>query len=464
MGDPLNRILNRLRFVFPEPATCFVVIGSLFGLLYLVCVPPFQVPDENRHFWRAYQIAEGHWISQVHDGQAGGWLPVSIAECGVSTEAMNWDFSEKTTRADIQSRFSTPLNPDQRVFVPLRSAVYSPVAYLPAAAAMRTAMLGDVSPLMLMYIGRLANLLCWLVLTWYAIHNLPFYKWLFVVLALTPMSLVQAASLSADSLTNALAFLCLALFLSEAFTARPFDRRSLYRLLIVTILLVLTKNVFLLFCLLFFIIPARRFASRRQYLVNFSILVIGSTAALAIWALTVRHLPVDWKMDVFPERQAAWILRHPVDYLLILARTLARYYWYYYTGFVGAFGWKFFYLGAWHVRLWMLLIVLVSLTDADREKTIALRQKSLLAVVFAATGGLIFTLLYACWNPVGAPLIEGVQARYFIPIAPLLCMLFSNRRLSTDRFCWKSAVIPVATVVSLSAALTVIIERFYQAA
>jgi uncharacterized membrane protein len=460
---PASQWINRSNG-FLTPSGLFVLIGLVFGLIHVFCVPPFQVADEDRHFFRALQTAEGRFVSEVHDGQAGGWMPVGAATFAAGTEAMRWDLQKKTTFREIAAQARQPLDPDHRVFVPFRSAVYSPAAYLPAAAAMRPALFFEVSPLMLMYIGRLANLLTWLVLTWAALRLVPFYKWLFFVLALTPMSLYQAASLSADSLTNALAFLCLALFLAEAFNVEPFRRRSLGRLLAVTVLLTLTKNIFLLFGVLFFLIPVRRFARPRQYALYFSILLVTNAAALAAWAGITRQLPIFWAPDVFPQAQAAYICRHPVEFLQILAGTVKYYFWSYYSGFVGAFGWQFVYPAEWHVRLWLLLVALVSITDADREKPLSWPRKTVMGAVFAAVSILVFTLLYACWNPVGAPLIEGVQSRYFIPVVPLLCMLFSNRTLSTNRFHWKLVLIPPATVVSLIAALVTIVERFYEAA
>jgi hypothetical protein len=34
----------------------FIVMGAVFGLAFTVAPPPFQVPDENSHFFRAFQL------------------------------------------------------------------------------------------------------------------------------------------------------------------------------------------------------------------------------------------------------------------------------------------------------------------------------------------------------------------------------------------------------------------------
>lgn len=440
----------------------FAAVGALFGLLYIVVVPPFQVADEDRHYFRAFQIAEGHFVSEVHEEAAGGWLPVSVAACGSSTNAMRWDLDVKTQRQDIVKRLRDPLNASERVFVGFRSASYSPIAYLPAAAAMRIGIGLKASPLLLMYAGRLANLIVWLLLIFLAIRIVPLYKWVFFVLALTPMSLYQGASVSADSVTNAMAFLTLAVVVRQGCSETgPIHRKTIVLLVAMTTLLTMTKNILFLFCFLYFLIPVDRCGTRKRYFLLFLLLASINLSALLIWHWLVGKLPIYWNVGVFPEQQAAYILRHPFLYLCTLFDTVRHYFYSYYSGFIGAFGWRFFYLSKWHVRLWILLLIFVSLTEGRSDLCISRRQKGILFSVCALTGVMIFTLLYLFWNPIGAERIQGVQSRYFIPIAPLFFLCLYNRRFGVDAPI-KPAMISLATAVSLLIALSVISQRFYE--
>ena len=445
-----------------RPETLFVVIGTVFGLLYLICIPPFQVADEDRHYYRAFQIAEGHLISQVHEGHAGGWLPVSVAQCGASTNALRWNKDETITPQEIRVGLSVPLNLSERVFVAFRSAVYSPVAYLPAAIAFRIGIWFNAPPLWLMYIGRCANLAVWVFLIGLAIRMVPVHKWLFVILALTPMSLYQGASLSADSPTNALAFVTIAMFLSLALgRAEPISRTELFTLIVLTVLLTLTKNILFVFCLLFLLIPAGRFVTRKHYVLWFMGLTAINMAIFFLWWFAIRDIPVFWNTDVFPDQQVSYILRHPIDYLRTFVSTLRHNFFYYYSGFVGAGGWSFIYLSKWHVRLWLGTILYIALTGATPHLGLNCRQKAILLGICGVTGAMIFTLMYIYWNPVGADKIHGVQPRYFIPIAPLLLLLADNTVFPAERFKGKAAFVSLATILSLSAALIVIVHRFY---
>jgi hypothetical protein len=79
----------------------FCVIGFLFGISNVILVPPFQIADEDRHFYRAFQVAEGGIIADTYQGAVGGWLPESVLQCGSSTDYMRWKPAEKISRSQI---------------------------------------------------------------------------------------------------------------------------------------------------------------------------------------------------------------------------------------------------------------------------------------------------------------------------------------------------------------------------
>jgi hypothetical protein len=47
-----------------QPTRIFVLFALIFGILFIVVTPPFQVPDEGAHFSRAYQISQFHIIGE----------------------------------------------------------------------------------------------------------------------------------------------------------------------------------------------------------------------------------------------------------------------------------------------------------------------------------------------------------------------------------------------------------------
>ncbi|MDR3291632.1 MAG: DUF2142 domain-containing protein [Methanobrevibacter sp.] len=83
---------------------------------------------------------------------------------------------------------------------------YMPLPYLGVAFVIKIGELLNSSLLALMYFGRLINLLIYTIIVYFSIKILPTGKYVFLLLALMPMSLYVASSISADSLNLALSF------------------------------------------------------------------------------------------------------------------------------------------------------------------------------------------------------------------------------------------------------------------
>ena len=61
-----------------DPKVFFLVISLLGGAAYIVVTPPFRVPDEPAHFFRAYSVSLGSFNAPVVDGAPGAHLPSSL--------------------------------------------------------------------------------------------------------------------------------------------------------------------------------------------------------------------------------------------------------------------------------------------------------------------------------------------------------------------------------------------------
>jgi uncharacterized membrane protein len=442
------------------PHTLFLLLAIPFGILFTFLTPPFQVPDEPFHLFRAWQLAEGRVLSEIQNNVAGGYFPEGLVKVGASTDHLRWQSGEKVSVSQIISLFDVPLG-QKKVFVPIRSAVYSPVPYLPQTLAILLAKPLQLRPLALMYWIRIVNLLAWVGLVYAAIRVTPVYKNLFMLLALTPMSLYQAASISADALTNGLALLILCLILCFCMNKDSvLSGRAISGFILSAILLSLCKNVYFLFVFLFLFIPVRRIGSIRRYLVLFGIAVFLALAAAACWSVIVSRLPVFWKPDVDPPSQIAFIKSQPLEYLRILSGAIWGQKWLMYKSFIGWFGWVDTLLGKWHTRLWMLLLAVFALSENRRDYQIGWMKKILCGLLFVFQTVFMYTLMYILWNKVGSDEIGGMQGRYFIPIMPLALLIFYNTRL---RFPFKAPSLWAAGCVigSLINSTWVIWNRFY---
>ena len=271
----------------------------------------------------------------------------------------------------------------------------------------------------------------------------------------------QGASLSADSMANALAFLTIAYFAYWIYgPENPIRRREIVLIFLLTLSLSCTKNVFFLASFLYLLIPSHKFINKKSYWFVFFALVTTNIAVCFAWYQIVKNMPITWKPDILPDQQIVFILTHPAAYIKTFLVNFSGQIERNARAFVGLFGWTDTMLPRWHFKGWAFVLLFTILTDGCKKHTIKWIDKVLYLSIFSMIYVLIVTLLYIYWNPVGADKIAGVQGRYFIPMAPLFFLCLYNRRLRCHSFI-KSTVLSVSAVLSLTLALYVFYNRFY---
>jgi uncharacterized membrane protein len=467
--------LSQVITVSPGPPQVFAWLAGILGTVMVFLTPLFQVPDEPNHAYRAYQVSEAVWVSEMRNGQVGGEVPSSLAEAGRTLYALNTDKTLRVRGSTLRHLLSQPLNPSTRYFAHFpNTALYSPLVYLPQALGFAAGRLLAVSAPTLCYMGRLCNLLAWAALVFLAIRITPVYKWLFMVLALLPMSLFVAASLSADAVTNGLSFLAIALFLKLGLDPRQdVGKWKILAMLVLTSLVSLTKSGYFPILILFLLIPAQKFSSKRRWIAVGCLLMGGALLALMTWAtvgkmadylqaFSTRLSPVPHVDSI---KQMAFIRSDWVHYVGIMIHSLEIQFSNLTHHFIGVLGWLDVILPQWAVYFGFGVIGFFSLCEARLDINLTLGNKAILAVYAGLCAGLIMTSQFLIWTPVGATEINGLQGRYFIPFAPAIFALLYNRRVC--RFTRNKDLpwIAITSVLILFAvAVIALIHRYYDRA
>lgn len=464
-----------------QPEKIFIVIAVTFGLLFALIIAPFHAEAEHQHFYRSYQISEGKIIAdkQIVDCYGhqfetylasttcvGGMLPKSILTTAKITAGIQIRQTplKKQNIKDVIALLNLPLDSNNRIFIRFPNAsLYFPLPYFPQALGMAIGRIFNFSPLVLLYLGRIVNLLIWLLLVYLAIKITPIYKWLLVLLALTPMSLYQAASLSADALTNGLAFLLIAFIFKSAFKQQQITKLNLLVIVLLSLLLSLSKLAYWSIIFLFLVIPVKNFARKRQYFLTFIGVSVLSLAAVISWLIITQHLNVPLRLDapnVSTGERFIYIVNHPWKLLFLIGNTLYVYGLNYLEQFIGGLGWGETKLPLWHVVSYGLVLVGVALYSHQKDVFVSPQQKLVSLIVAVVNIGLIFTLLYLTWTSLDSNVIHGIQGRYFIPVAPLLFLLFYNQKIKVN---FKNASPATACYLLFSQTLTVavLLNRYW---
>jgi uncharacterized membrane protein len=456
---------NGFRAADVLPAFFTLAVGVVFGGSMIFLTPPFNVPEENQHFFRSYQISEGTVYAHKNAGLVGGELPASLEEASDATIGHpENEFALRISAEKLKQGLRIPLDPSSRKFLEFPvTARYSPVPYLPAAAAIRAGRSAGLSALEELYIGRAATLIGYLLLVAAAVWLMPVQKWTLTLVALMPMSIFLAASITADALSIALSLVAVAMNLRLALRAESVGRGSLWRLGAILLLLALAKPGYVLIALLFLLVPKGRFADRRRCW-RIRAWMVGFPLAVSVaWALSVRGLCVPMRPGVDIKAQAGWMLAHPWPYLKSL--DMAVFDPYLHAVAIATLGWGTLFLApSVYWVYWIALVATAVLDGGADEVRLPVVTRVVSIYVYFLVLAAITTLTFLTWHAVGERVIHGVQPRYFVPVLPLLLLpLRSSARAASSRY--SRRLVPVLAIVvvlmGVGATWQAVIARHY---
>jgi uncharacterized membrane protein len=425
-----------------RPARIVAAIGLTAGLGFALLTPPLAGYDESIHFLRAYQVSEGGLVATHHGTLLGGAVPRGLT-VDLGRLLTGGLYAPHDHTAFLHRLGDRPAR-GPNVFVDFApGAVYSPVVYAPAAVPIAIGRAFGASTLLLLYLGRIGSLLATVGLLCLAVRRMPTRAWMLGAVALLPVTVFQAAMLSADGITIALAVLVLALALNAAATPRgELPARRLAEITFATIALGFAKPPYILFALAFAIAWRRHRGTVARWLaasVAAGFVAAGAWGAYASSVYEAPRLPPGYAgplgpftvyTHVDPRRQERLVLHHPVRFVETIVRTLSAYW----TNLVRE---TVAQVPLWSVPAFIVVgavVIVVAATavpDTRSAPVLGWRSRLLLFGIGSATFAALMLLAYAGWNAVGSPRIEAFQGRYLLPLVPLVVValpLPANRR------------------------------------
>jgi uncharacterized membrane protein len=313
----------------------------------------------------------------------------------------------------------------------------------------------DVGGLAQLYAVRIAALLAYALLAFRAVSVSAKLSWLFVITALTPMALTEAASASGDGLVIGFALIFFALLGKGACTAERLTRGELAELALSAAALTLCKPVYgaAVLCLptLSFAAPYRMWKS-----LSFSAGVAIVSAALYLaWVYLNRNMtePPDVIYDA--GQQLAALRDDPLHTFVVAFRTMLHH------GDELLLQSVFVrrqvtrvarFTGAAATFLHYQISFGVALGSLKRSFPGGLRARRASALLFFATWLAqilaVAGALYVCCTRIGAGELQILQGRYFIPALPalLLALALIGRPLFSRWLCMRGGLKIIAIV------------------
>ncbi|WP_321805326.1 DUF2142 domain-containing protein [Burkholderia sp. BCC1993] len=426
-------------------AWIYVCYAVFTGLLLIVITPPFQTPDAVNHFYRATQVSEGHWLGERYPGTSGGAIDGGAIEFATLFNPIIFHPGTKVDGRLLEQAASIRWSGAVRPAEFPNTAIYPPYAYFPQAVAIGIGRWTGLTIQRTYMLACLFGLIASTGLTFWAIRMGRATAFPVFVIALLPMTSMIFSSVSQETLVFPAIFL-LATYLEHLTEAsRRVDTRSLACIGAMLVLSISARPPYAGLLLLLFC-PGLRFDDHGFGLFRrvTACIAIGTIAMAASWVFgAAAWAPVPPPRSV--GGQLAYLIGNPADIVRIAAATMREHLGFYCQSFVGILGWLNVHLGRdyYVAAAWMLGFAAAFAALAPGVAVRSVMDRSLLLLSVLTCVGMIFGSLYLTWTPLHAPVVEGVQGRYFVPLAPLFAMALTGvagggamgRRLAATGMC-----------------------------
>lgn len=418
----------------------------VFLLVYLIFLcfltPPFQVADENAHFYRTIQVSQFEIFPSRQENTIGGEIPASlidssnILQAGIPFNPQN-KFSLKLLRSEMERKFDAK---DKKFIGFPNTALYSPIPYLFSGGTLWIAKVLSVSPPLHLYVARVTNSIAAVAIIFMGLAVFPFLNFPILLLSFVPMYSFQLASASADSVMFSLAVLyCCSL--GKAFTEpeNPVENKIPYFILSIVsfALLALCKQAYFPLGLPLAILLFEDFNQKKIFSLKIGIALLISLPVF-YWNFRIRDYFAPSRLDVVidPGKQLQFIINSPqlfIDLLIQSIRSSGGVLW---QQMIGVLGW----LDTWlnpkiNDILGYLLFGSVLMPRRGSQAMRNVIRITLFAGIISSAL-LIVMLIYMSWNPPGhLANIEGLQGRYFLPLLPFVfAFIISFPKLKVSKY------------------------------
>lgn len=422
----------------------FLLLGITIGLVYYLTIPLMAAPDERTHLYNAYELSnrmmgireETVWMRADDVGHAYNEQILVRGDYA-------YQYKDAFTTAQNRELVDTGIVANQK----------PRYLYICSALGLTIGRLLHLSTTLTYMLGRLLNLILFLVAAYYAIKWIPFAKGAVLVWACLPITMQQAASFSYDAGLLALSILVIAKTLKIAY-AQEEERKGRiwdYTVLGCSMLLLLPCKGYSLIplvalpCMLIpRFIRANRdvFAAwRKKWKPWMKVLLIAvcAVAALGIcyaavrvvhgWLLpeNINNRHLDWSEE--NGYTMGYLLKNPIYIVELLLNTMMYKFDVYLSQMLGgSLGWFTIQIPYVIVLGFLVVMVYAALRKEKEPQLIPVGERTWMWMVVAGVCALSMAAMLFYWTPISYRTIEGVQGRYFLPVLPLALVALRTRR------------------------------------
>lgn len=393
--------------------------GSMLMAVFLQVTPVTW--DEQIHYARTVQLSQGttSYLTEAENAVCNLYISDSYSLAQQKEDREYFDVLHRNgVYIESKSSFSN---------------FYSSIAYFPQCVGM---WIGQILrlPFWGEYImGRLVSAMTFILIVYLSMLRLKSASLILAVIALFPTVIFQTSTYTYDAWVIAmLAFSCACFVGALQSPQEKITTKEINLMLISMILGCSAKAIYGLLALVFLLMPRSKFTNSSEYRKYCMKVCITTVFILLTFIIPIIFSgglgvgDVRGGSDVNAQEQFLFVLKHPVQYAVILFNFLKGY-----LALENSGGYISFMAyaggGVAHVLL-MVLLVVVTLTDRsdvdEAYNSVFIKVGSAL-IIFTVICA-IASALYISFTPLMSQTINGCQARYLLPLLFPVAILCGN--------------------------------------
>ena len=434
----LSLLIIWLLLYKPELHYFFAIFVLMVGLIFMAIITPSSPPDETIHL--EFAVQESNLLlfnddvydvdSQYIDVIADNYYAGSINDKKAYIDIIE-NINNKYNKGNKVKTYDVDIND-----------IYK-IQLLPQSIGIVLGRILKLNPLKVFYLGRLTNLLFYVICVFICVKKTPVYKTLFGILASLPILIQQAASFSYDVFVNGMCLLTIAYLIKMKYSEGKINRTDYITAFIICILLAPAKYIYGFLALLFWLIPSEKYGSKSKKII-LSLLLCAPMVYQLYPIISERIIYIIKKTftihadsgitieDENPLYSMGYVVKHFGQTISIILTTI-RYnlkIWFYES--IGRYLSKLTLILPAKLTYAIILTIVGAIFIKDDVLINIHTRLSLIAACIAVAmfsiGGMLFSETHIHDQYIG-----GIQGRYFSPLLPYFFVSLTNSKFNIPK-------------------------------
>ena len=410
--------LNKKEYKF-KTENLFLFLSLSIGLVFVFVNLPQARYDEHAHFWRAYELSNGYIASNINHE-----YPKSIKKL---FENEDGSYPNKNmTYNTIKEKLSENLNKEDKQQMAVgATAGNSPISYVPQTIGVFLGRKLNLQPIIILWIGRIFNLLAYSLIIYFSIKIMPNKKWkmIWLLIGIFPMSITLAASLSPDAIILSWTLLAISYVMKLKYEDKNVNIKQIILLGILFMIPAMCKIVYAPLILLILIIPKEKFKDEKNRILAFIICIL----LIILPYIGIKHMlssgngEIALRTNLF--ENILFVVSDPIRTIGTMVLSL----------YTETSTWLFEMIGGYNtaiiisIFIFILMLLTAFKSEPEEEKyKLNKKDKIIIALIICTEIAAVVGGLYVSWTEAKQTIVDGVQGRYFLPVIPLIMMVLSN--------------------------------------